>query len=117
MSVDILPALERAKIPKRSGLALTRTLSPCSCFIDRPYRAASTQASGSGLPGPSSRYERTMQAKPASYISVSRTEPYGAFGEEDFSGGVVSRRQGIGSLESRLAWRAKGEGSRKTLWS
>ena len=62
--------LERATIPTRSGWVSTRTLSPSSFFIERPYRAASPQASHRALPGPKAcgkgRYIKTQPLYPRS---------------------------------------------------
>src|SRR5437899_9583601 len=48
-------------------LVSTRALSAGSCFIDRPYCAASPQASHRGLPGPRSCDKRTIHQNPAPY--------------------------------------------------
>src|SRR6201981_1083607 len=76
---DMLPApAERGFL---LGLVLARTLSAGSCFIDRPYRAASRQASGSGLPGLGLATEKLYTKDLRLQSPFSRTEPYGAFGK------------------------------------
>lgn len=117
MTIDILSALERARIPKRSGLVLTRTLAAGSCFTDRltapHFRRLQDRTCPALVLATKERYTQNLRL----ISPFSRSEPYGALGKEDFSGGVGSRKQGIGPLESRLGWKAKGEGTRKTLWS
>src|SRR6266567_751288 len=58
---------KKARIPTKPGLVSTRALSAGSCFIDRPYCAASPQASHRGLPGPRSCDKRTIHQNPAPY--------------------------------------------------
>src|SRR5436309_8901061 len=56
-------------------LVLTRAISAGSCFIDRPYCAASPQASHIGLPGPRSCEKRTTHQNLRLISPFSRTEP------------------------------------------
>jgi len=77
--IDILPALERARIPTRSGLA--RTLSAGSRFIDRPYRAASPQDSHRACPALGLATEKLYTENLRLASPFSTIEAYGAFGK------------------------------------
>src|SRR6266550_2550718 len=59
------PQKKRARIPRKPGLVATRALSAGSCFIDRPYCAASPQASHRACPalGPATKQLYTKNCR------------------------------------------------------
>ena len=59
------PPLKKARIPTKPGLVSTRAPSAGSCFIDRPYCAASPQASHRACPalGPATKQLYTKNCR------------------------------------------------------
>ena len=81
-TIDILPALREGRGFRRGlALVLTKALSAGSCFTDRPYCAASPQASHRACPALGLATKKLYTKNLRLISSFSRTEPYGASGK------------------------------------
>src|SRR6266704_635761 len=69
------PPLKKGEDSYEAWFGFNQSISAGSCFIDRPYCAASPQASHIGLPGPRSCEKRTTHQNLRLISPFSRTEP------------------------------------------
>src|SRR6516165_4111669 len=108
MTVDILSALERARIPKRSGLVLTRTLAAGSCFTDRltapHFRRLQDRACPALVLATKERYTQNLRL----ISPFSRTEPYVHLVRKTFR--AVSVRESRASARWNLGLDGKPKG-------